>query len=78
MSTLSVRLPESLHKAAKMLAHKEHISINQLITLAIAEKISALETEGYLAKRAKQGNRDKYLDALQNAPNIEPDEQDKL
>ncbi len=78
MSTLSVRLPESLHKAAKMLAHKEHISINQLITLAIAEKISALETEGYLTKRAKQGDRKKYLDTLKSAPNVEPDDQDKL
>lgn len=78
MTTLSVRLPDSLHKAAKVLAHKEHISINQLITLAIAEKISALETEGYLAKRAKRGKREQYLDVLKQAPDIEPDDLDKL
>jgi len=78
MTTLSVRLPDSLHKAAKVLAHKEHISINQLITLAIAEKISALETEGYLSKRAKRGHREHYLDVLKQAPNIEPDDIDKL
>lgn len=78
MSTLSLRLPESLHKAAKALAKKDHISVNQLITLAIAEKISALETIGYLKKRAKHGDRSKYLKILKSAPNKKPDEQDKL
>ena len=33
MSTLSLRLPESLHKSARELAEKENISINQLITM---------------------------------------------
>ena len=42
MSTLSLRLPESLHKFARELAEKENISINQLITLALAEKLAAL------------------------------------
>ena len=31
MSTLSLRLPESIHVRAKALAKEEHISINQLI-----------------------------------------------
>src|SRR5207253_2058658 len=53
MSTISLRLPESLHESARELAKREHISINQLVTLALAEKISALATEEYLEKRAK-------------------------
>lgn len=78
MSALSLRLPESLHKAAKMLAKKEHISVNQLIMLALAEKISMLETADYLNERAKKGKRSKYLNILKNAPNTKPDDQDKL
>jgi hypothetical protein len=78
MSTLSLRLPNSLHKAAKMLAKKEHVSVNQLITLAIAEKLSALETADYLSKRAKQGKRTAYLDILKNAPDIIPDDEDEF
>ena len=34
MSTLSVRLPDSLHKNIKKLSKKEQISINQFITNA--------------------------------------------
>jgi len=78
MSALSLRLPESLHKAAKVIAKKEHISINQLIMLALAEKISALDTVEYLNERAKKGSRAKYLSVLKKAPNVKPDDQDKL
>lgn len=41
MSTLSVRLPESLHKKIKGLAEKEAISLDQYITLAVSVKMSA-------------------------------------
>ena len=78
MSILSVRLPESLHKAAKELAKKEHVSINQLFTLALAEKLSALETDTYLSERAKRGKRLKYLKILTSAPDVNPDDEDKL
>lgn len=78
MSTLSLRLPDSLHKAAKMLAEKERVSVNQLIALAIAEKISALETKDYLEKRAHRGNRNKFLNVLKQVPDVDPDEADKM
>ena len=78
MSALSLRLPESLHKAAKILAKKEHISINQLITLALAEKISALEAVDYLNERAKKEKRTRYLEILKKAPNVKPHKKDKL
>jgi predicted transcriptional regulator len=55
MSTMSLRLPESLHRKLRELAKREGISINQLATMAVAEKISALLTEEYLAKREKCG-----------------------
>ena len=48
MSTISLRLPGSLHKQVRKLAEKESVSINQLVTLALAEKISARLTEEYL------------------------------
>ncbi|MFO7601901.1 MAG: toxin-antitoxin system HicB family antitoxin [Candidatus Desulfacyla sp.] len=57
MSTISLRLPDSLHDKVRELAERENISINQLVTLALAEKISALMTEEYLGERAKRGNK---------------------
>jgi hypothetical protein len=78
MSTISLRLPESLHKAARNLAREENISINQLITLALAEKISALAAEDYIQKRGARASRKKFLNALSKVPHTEPAEYDRL
>ena len=59
MSTLSIRLPDSLHKRIKQMA-AAGISMNQFITLAVAEKMSALATVEYLKERAKRGSRQKF------------------
>jgi len=78
MSSLSLRLPDSLHKAVKDLARKEHVSINQLITLALTEKLSVLSTESYLQERAKRGSRDKYLNVLNRVSDVPADSNDTL
>ena len=75
MSTLSLRLPESLHEGVRELAKKEGISINQLIITAVAEKLSALMTEEYLQIRAHRGSREKYEAALSQVPDTEPQDQ---
>lgn len=77
MSTISLRLPESLHKKARDLAKKENTSINQLVSSALAEKISALLTEEYIEIRAKRSAKNKFKKALSRVANIEPDELDK-
>ena len=78
MSTLSLRLPDSLHEGIKNIAKKEGISINQFISSAVAEKMSALLTEEYLAERAKRGSKKAFLDAMSAVPDITPDEKDRL
>jgi len=78
MSTISLRLPDSLHRKARELAEQEHISINQLITVALAEKISVLMTEDYLGERAKRGSRAKFEKAMAKVADVEPEEYDRL
>lgn len=78
MSMLSVRLPKSLYGDLKEIAEVEGISMNQFVTLAIAEKIAALSTLDYLEKRAARGNREKLVAVLAKAPDVEPEEYDKL
>lgn len=78
MSTLSLRLPDSLHKRVRDLAQQEGISINQFVSTAVAEKMAALMTVDYLEKRAKRGSRDKFLAVLAKVPSIAPDPGDEL
>jgi len=76
MSTLSLRLPDSLHETARTLAREEHISVNQLISTAVSEKISALMTETYLLKRAEKGSRTEFMDIMDKVPDIPADPRD--
>ena len=78
MSTLSLRLPDSLHRHLKELASRDGISINQFIATAVAEKMAALMTADYLQTRAQRGERAKYDAALSQVPDIDPEEHDRL
>jgi hypothetical protein len=78
MSTLSLRLPDSLHEMARQLAEEENVSVNQLITLALAEKISALKTADYFQQRGSRASRAKYERAMAKIRKIEPAENDRL
>ncbi len=76
MSNISLRLPDSLHEHIRRLAERDHISINQLATLAIAEKVSALETADYLMDRAARADKKKFLRAMAKVADKAPDKQD--
>lgn len=78
MSTISLRLPESLHKRVWELAQRENISINQFIATALAEKMSALLTGEYLRERATRGSRQKFNRALAKVRDVKPSEPDTL
>ena len=77
MTTLSLRLPDSYHTMVKEITTKDNISINQFIISAVAEKISALETQNYLEERAERGSRDKFMAILSKAPDVEPADYDR-
>ena len=71
MGALTVRLPDSLHEKVRDLAEEEGISMNQLVMLAVSEKITRLDAEAQFA----------HLDALEQLgeavaeeKGIEPDE----
>ena len=78
MSMMSLRLPKSMHSDLKDVAKVEGVSMNQFVTIAIAEKIASLNTLNYLGKRAKRGSREKLLMVLAKAPDVEPEEYDRL
>ena len=54
--TYPLRLPRSLKDEVAKVAKRDGTSVNQFITIAVAEKISAMETERFFAKRAQQAD----------------------
>ncbi len=78
MSTLSLRLPNSLHEEVKKLARREGISINQLVSTAVAEKLAALMTEEHLERRARRGSKQKFQRVLRKVRGVRPPEEDRI
>ncbi|HLF98677.1 MAG TPA: DUF6290 family protein [Methylococcaceae bacterium] len=78
MTTLSVRLPDSLHEIARKVAEEDHISLNQFIASAVSEKVAALTAEKYLEARANRSSRRRFDEALAKVPADEPEPFDRL
>lgn len=78
MSALSLRLPNSLHRHIKEIAQQEGVSINQFISSAVSEKISAIMTEEYLEQRAQKADKKKFKAILDKVPNRQPIPGDEL
>lgn len=77
MTTLSIRLPESIHHNAKIYAEREGTSLNQLVATALAEKLAALATEDYINQRARRASREAFEAALALVPDVAPEKGDE-
>lgn len=78
MSRISLRLPDSLHKAVKELAEQDSISANQFIALAVAEKVSAMMTLDWIERRARRApSPERFKGLLAQAGDSEPLDEDR-
>lgn len=78
MSTLSLRLPDSVHNQVRALAKREGVSINQLLASAASEKVAALLTEEYIEERARQASGERFRAVLDKVPRVSPAPEDDL
>jgi hypothetical protein len=68
MSTLSLRIPDSLHRVLKRAAEQDGVSINQFVGIAVAEKLSAMQTLNWIAEKAAMGSHESFLKAMSMVP----------
>jgi hypothetical protein len=77
-SNFALRLQPSLLDEARKVAEMEGVPLNQLINVAVAEKLSALRTESYFQERAARADLPKAVEVLKRAgvgnPPVKDDE----
>ncbi len=71
-SNVALRLQESLLEEARRVAASEGVALNQLINVAVAEKLSALRTEDYFRERAGRASISKAKRLLKRAGKNKP------
>ena len=77
MSNYALRLPESLKQAAKRIAAEDDTTMNQFFVVAIAEKISAMETAAFFEKRGATASKSGAEKAWKKVSNRVPVIEDK-
>src|ERR1700731_4732297 len=71
-SNFALRLQPSLMEEARKAAESEGVALNQLINVALAEKVSALRTEEYFQERIRRADRAETLRILDRAGKENP------
>lgn len=66
-SNFALRLQPSLLEELRKAAESEGVALNQLINVAVAEKVSALRTEEYFRERGRRAERAETLRILERA-----------
>lgn len=78
MTALHVMVPDEVQAKALEVAQRQHITIDDLTTMALVEKLSAMIPDPYLEARAKRGDRKKFDAVMAGVPHVEPEERDRL
>lgn len=71
-NNVALRLQTSLLEEAKRVAATEGVALNQLINVAVAEKLSALRTDDYFRERAGRANLARAKRILRRAGKARP------
>jgi len=71
----SVVVPDEIYAKAAELAEADKVSIEDFISGALADQLAARD---YLRRRGARASREKFLAALDQVPDVEPEEYDRL
>jgi len=77
-ATYPLRLPAGIRAEVEKLAKQEGISVNQFIALAVAQKISALNTATYFAERRSRADLKAFDRLMRRKGGERPQEDDRL
>ena len=65
IGTYALRLPISLKAEVEKLSKQDGTSMNQFVVLAVAEKISAMNTAAFFEQRRGRANRNEFRRRLE-------------
>jgi hypothetical protein len=78
MSTLTIQMPEGLARQLRECAAREGVTVDQLMSAAAGEKLSALLMVEHLRERARHAKREDFVAFLNGSPDVPPMPGDEL
>jgi hypothetical protein len=71
----SIAVPEDLYNRAAELAARDQISVEELVSAVLANRLASLE---YIESQAKLFNREEFEQALDQIPEAQPEDHDRI
>jgi hypothetical protein len=72
MNTLIIQLPDGVARQLRECAEREGVTVEQLVSSAASEKLSAMLTVEHLRERARNAKREDFLAFLNDSPDVPP------
>lgn len=78
MTALTIQLPDEVASRLRECAAKEGVTVDQLLSSAAAEKLSAMLTVEHLREPARHARREDFEKYLASVPDVPPMPGDEL
>jgi len=72
MTTIQAQVPDPLARQVAELAEQEKVTVDQLVSIALAYQVSAWRQRDTMAERAKRGTWEKFDRALAKVRDVPP------
>lgn len=72
LSTYPLRLPRSIRTGVERFSKQDGISINQFVSIAVAEKLAMLQAQAYFAERSARADMGAFDQLMQRAGGEQP------
>jgi len=72
MTTIQAQVPDPLARQIAELAEQEHVTVDQLISIALAYQVSAWRQRDTVAGRAPRGNWEKFDRTMAKVRDVPP------
>jgi len=77
LSTYPLRLPRSIRAGIERLSKQDGISINQFVSIAVAEKLAIMQAETYFAERIARADLEAFDQLMSRSGGRDPRIEDK-
>lgn len=78
MTTIKAQVPDPLARQVAELAEQEKVSVDQLVSIALAYQVSAWRKRDTMAERAKRGSWEKFDRVMAKVRDVPPLPGDEL
>ena len=78
LSTYPLRLPQSIRAGVERLSKQDGVSINQFVSIAVAEKVAMMQAQDYFSQRTARADLAAFDELMQRSGGELPHPGDEL